>query len=93
MAERPPADIAAFLAAFKSIPPVIRRRAPELLDIIQDTVKKYRDGANIAESDGLDVVAASEEVSSVPIDDVEVTTSASTNTLNSRLWSKGMCFS
>lgn len=40
LAERTPADMAALLAVFHPVPPVIKRRARELLDAIRDTVKK-----------------------------------------------------
>lgn len=35
LAEHPPADMAALLKVFPSVPPVIRRRAKELLDVIR----------------------------------------------------------
>jgi exosome complex exonuclease RRP6 len=40
LAEQPPADMAALLHAFSSTPPVVRRRAKELLDVIRNAVKK-----------------------------------------------------
>ncbi|KAI0298162.1 ribonuclease H-like domain-containing protein [Multifurca ochricompacta] len=40
LAEQAPADMAALLHAFSSTPPVVRRRAKELLDVIRDAVKK-----------------------------------------------------
>ena len=41
IAEQPPADMAALLALFKSsIPPVVKRRAKELLTVIKDAVKR-----------------------------------------------------
>ncbi|KDR77424.1 hypothetical protein GALMADRAFT_209792 [Galerina marginata CBS 339.88] len=41
MAEQPPADMAALLAMFKSsIPPVVKKRAKELLSVIKDAVKR-----------------------------------------------------
>ncbi|KAL4249292.1 Exosome complex exonuclease Rrp6-like protein [Abortiporus biennis] len=39
LAERPPGDMASFLAMFHSVPPVLRRRGKELLDVILDAVK------------------------------------------------------
>jgi exosome complex exonuclease RRP6 len=85
LAEQPPADMAAFLATFKSVPPVIRRRAKELFDIIQETVKKYRGRVKLDEAS---VVAASDKAQDTPME-VEATTSTSTD---SRLWSKGPSF-
>jgi exosome complex exonuclease RRP6 len=90
LAERPPADMAAFLAVFKSIPPVIRRRAKKVFDLIQETVKEYRGRDNDAvEIGGLDIVITSDDVQDKPVEQVEVTAFTSTNTMDSRLWSKG----
>lgn len=41
IAERPPADMAALIGMFQSVPPVIKRRAKELFDVIKDCMKKY----------------------------------------------------
>lgn len=41
LAEQPPADMAALLKIFHSVPPVIRRRAKELLEVIRDCVKRH----------------------------------------------------
>ena len=40
LAERTPGDMASLLSVFHPVPPVIRRRAKELLDTIRDTMKK-----------------------------------------------------
>lgn len=40
LAERTPGDMASLLSVFHPVPPVIRRRAKELLDTIRDTIKK-----------------------------------------------------
>ncbi|KAI0739418.1 hypothetical protein C8Q80DRAFT_1198600 [Daedaleopsis nitida] len=40
LADRTPADMAAFLSIFRPVPPVIRRRAKELLDTIRDAAKR-----------------------------------------------------
>jgi exosome complex exonuclease RRP6 len=40
LAEQPPADMARLLHMFSSTPPVVRRRAKELLDVIRAAVKK-----------------------------------------------------
>ncbi|KAK0185739.1 ribonuclease H-like domain-containing protein [Armillaria mellea] len=41
LAENPPADMAALLRVFHSPPPVMKRRASELLDTIRDAVKAH----------------------------------------------------
>ncbi|RDB15305.1 Exosome complex exonuclease rrp6 [Hypsizygus marmoreus] len=41
LAEQPPADMAALLGTFHSIPPVIRRRAKELLEVIRESVRNH----------------------------------------------------
>lgn len=41
LAESPPADMAALLRVFHSPPPLMKRRAKELLDTIRDAVKVY----------------------------------------------------
>ncbi|KAH9979682.1 ribonuclease H-like domain-containing protein [Russula compacta] len=43
--EQPPADMAALFHAFSSTPPVVKRRAKELLDVIRNAVKKGLGGA------------------------------------------------
>ena len=44
LVEQPPADMAALLHAFSSTPPVVKRRAKELLDVIRGAVKKGLSG-------------------------------------------------
>ncbi|KAJ7638309.1 ribonuclease H-like domain-containing protein [Roridomyces roridus] len=41
LAERPPADMAALLQIFPSVPPVVRRRAKELLEAIRSCLRQY----------------------------------------------------
>ncbi|KAJ7730997.1 ribonuclease H-like domain-containing protein [Mycena maculata] len=41
LAERPPADMAALLQMFPSVPPVVRRRAKELLEAIRACLQRY----------------------------------------------------
>jgi exosome complex exonuclease RRP6 len=41
LAEQPPADLAALLKSFPSVPPVIRRRAKELLDVIRGCLTSH----------------------------------------------------
>ncbi|KAI0265554.1 ribonuclease H-like domain-containing protein [Gloeopeniophorella convolvens] len=49
LAEQPPADMAALLHAFPSTPPVVRRRAKELLDAIREAAAKPTTPAAAAE--------------------------------------------
>ncbi|EMD39730.1 hypothetical protein CERSUDRAFT_112032 [Gelatoporia subvermispora B] len=44
LAERTPADMAALLALFRPVPPVVRRRAQELLDTVRAAVKEALGG-------------------------------------------------
>ncbi|KAL0578562.1 exosome nuclease subunit [Marasmius crinis-equi] len=44
LAEQPPAEMAALLRVFHSVPPVIRRRAKELLDTIRQAVRDQLQG-------------------------------------------------
>jgi exosome complex exonuclease RRP6 len=44
LAEQPPADMAALLHAFEFTPPVVKRRAKELLDVIRDATKEGLSG-------------------------------------------------
>ncbi|KAJ7929003.1 hypothetical protein B0H13DRAFT_2652544 [Mycena leptocephala] len=41
LAERPPADMAALLQMFQPVPPVVRRRAKELLEAIRACLQRY----------------------------------------------------
>lgn len=41
LAEQPPGDMAALLRVFSSVPPVIKRRAKELLEVIRDCVRMH----------------------------------------------------
>jgi len=59
LVEKPPADMAALLFAFSSMPPVVRRCAKELLDVIRDAVKKGL--SSTAEEPGVPLLAASSE--------------------------------
>jgi exosome complex exonuclease RRP6 len=83
--------MAAFLAAFNSIPPVIRSRAKELLDVIQETAREYRDSFKTVEADDSNIESTSVSVQDMPMVEAEVIASTSTDTLNSRLWAKGLC--
>ncbi|KAI9440380.1 ribonuclease H-like domain-containing protein [Lactarius indigo] len=77
LVEQPPADMTALLHAFPSTPPVVRRRAKELLDVIRSAVRKGLSGP----------AAPSEPTPVVPSDDVssEHPTPAPTS---SSLWSR-----
>jgi exosome complex exonuclease RRP6 len=85
LVEQPPADMAALLHAFEFTPPVVKRRAKELLDIIRDAVKK---GLSGAVEDPKDVTpTASSETSVAPSKmDIDVP-SASTQPRQTSLWS------
>lgn len=41
LAEHPPADMAAMLKIFHFVPPVLKRRAKELLNIIREVIERY----------------------------------------------------
>ena len=59
LVEQPPPDMAALLHAFSSTPPVVRRRAKELLDVIRDAVRKGLSGPTpVAPSEPTPVVVA-----------------------------------
>ncbi|TDL23207.1 hypothetical protein BD410DRAFT_173443 [Rickenella mellea] len=58
LAERPPADMAGLLASFRPVPPVIRTRAKELLDVIRETVKEnLSSSAQLSSTKAPDTVA------------------------------------
>jgi len=82
LAERPPKDMAALLGMFQSVPPVIRRRAKELLDVIRESFQDY--------SAQTPVVPPSQEGTSNSVAEVvemEIDTKEDANA--SRLWSNG----
>lgn len=85
LVEQPPADMAALLHAFASTPPVVKRRAKELLDIIRDAVKKGLSGAveDLKES----LPTASSETTVAPSRMVVDVPSASTQPQQTSLWS------
>ncbi|KAN0114265.1 Ribonuclease H-like domain containing protein [Russula decolorans] len=85
LAERPPADMAALLHAFDFTPPVVKRRAKELLDIIRDAMKE---GLSGAVEDPKEVLpTASSETTVAPSKmDVDVP-SASAQLRQTSLWS------
>ena len=85
LVEQPPADMAALLHAFEFTPPVVKRRAKELLDIIRDAMKK---GLSGAVEDPKEVLpTASPETTVAPSRmDVDVP-SASTQPRQISLWS------
>ncbi|KAI9436576.1 hypothetical protein H4582DRAFT_1961712 [Lactarius indigo] len=69
LVEQPPADMAALLHVFPSTPPVVRRRAKELLDVIRSAVRKGLSGP-AAPSEPIPVVPS--EVTLEPRKEVEV---------------------
>lgn len=64
LVEQPPADMAALLHAFSSTPPVVKRRAKELLDVIRDAVRKGLSG--VAEEPRELLPASSSEATVAP---------------------------
>lgn len=88
LAERPPADMAALLATFKGIPPVVRRRAKELFDLIQSCVKEYKSTA-LADIEETPAAARTPAVPVLSIEKEVVKPVGGADTLNLRLWAKG----
>jgi exosome complex exonuclease RRP6 len=89
LAERSPTDMASLLATFKSIPPVVRRRAKELLDTIQDAMKRHRETPFATEEDQSDVAIKSIVVPIVGVEAVGAVETTAPDALSSRLWSQG----
>jgi exosome complex exonuclease RRP6 len=88
LVEQPPADMAALLHAFTSTPPVVKRRAKELLDVIRNAVKKGLSGA-VEDPRELLPTASSETTVAPSKMDVDVP-SASTQPVSqlTSLWSR-----
>ncbi|KAI0823218.1 hypothetical protein BC628DRAFT_1325541 [Trametes gibbosa] len=94
LAERTPADMAALLSVFHPPPPIIRRRAKELLDAIRETVKRVlgtvgTDGKHeqLAEANVEGVMPnGSQEVA----EEVPKTSIRSGGNTSSKLWSNGL---
>ena len=81
--------MAALLAVFHPVPPVIRRRAKELLDTIRQAVKSALSTPEAAEESSGDVETAAE---SMAVDQAENTQSppqSSTSDSTPSLWSRG----
>lgn len=85
LVEQPPADMAALLHAFTYTPPVVRRRAKELLGVIRDAVKKGLSDA-VEDSKELLPTASSETTVAPSKMDVDVP-SASAPPRQTALWS------
>ena len=84
LVEKPPADMAALLHAFDFMPPVVKRRAKELVDVIRDAVKK---GLSGAVEDPMEPIPTPSETTVAPSKlDVDVP-SASTQPGQTSLWS------
>ncbi|KAI1789123.1 hypothetical protein LXA43DRAFT_1096686 [Ganoderma leucocontextum] len=89
LAERTPADMAALLSVFRPAPPIIRRRAKELLDAIRNAVKGALGAAGPASSSAEPVTSTKEAEVAMSVDEkVEgvVTTSVS-SVASASLWS------
>ncbi|KAI9436593.1 ribonuclease H-like domain-containing protein, partial [Lactarius indigo] len=85
LVEQPPADMAALLHVFPSTPPVVRRRAKELLNVIRGAVRKGLSGP-AAPSEPTPVVPS--EVTPEPRKDVDVASQHPTPPpTSSSLWS------
>jgi exosome complex exonuclease RRP6 len=84
LVEQLPADMAALLHAFASTPPVVKRRAKELVDVIRDAMKKGLSGA-VEDPKGL-LPTASSETTAPSRMDVDAP-SASTQPRQTSLWS------
>lgn len=78
LAERPPKDIASLLALVQPVPPVLRQRAGELLEIIKVAVA--------AASDSEQVDAVSTEVVPVEEKGKEIEMDVSASVPSSHLW-------
>lgn len=90
LAERTPADMAALLSVFHPVPPVIRRRAKELLDAIRDTVKGAL-GPTAETPRATAGPSAAQEVA-MPIDEeASAAEMPKASTLSSALWANGEC--
>ncbi|KAF8652850.1 hypothetical protein AX16_004125 [Volvariella volvacea WC 439] len=51
LAERPPAEMSALLMLFNSVPPVVKRRAKELLEVVRGVVKRSLSSAQAQSQD------------------------------------------
>ena len=88
LVEQPPADMAALLHAFSSTPPVVKRRAKELLDVIRGAVKKGLSGV-VEEPEGLLPTASSEDTVAPSKMDVDVPSPSTRQTPQlTSLWSR-----
>ncbi|KAH9179270.1 hypothetical protein EDB89DRAFT_2111416 [Lactarius sanguifluus] len=85
LVEQPPADMAALLQAFRSTPPVVRRHAKELLDVIRGAVRKGL-GGPAAPSEPAPIVSS--EATPQQIMDVDVSSEhADPACASASLWS------
>ncbi|KAI9510150.1 ribonuclease H-like domain-containing protein [Russula earlei] len=88
LVEQPPADMAALTHAFSSMPPVVRRRAKELLDVIRDAVKK---GLSAAVEEPVDPPLATSSEATIRSDKMDIDTSSAPTLPTSRLNSLWSC--
>lgn len=83
--------MAALLAAFKSMPPVARRRAKELFDFIQSCVQEYKSTERADANEPLAVAVAPDSALQAESMEKEVVKPVGgADNLNLRLWAKGM---
>jgi len=83
LVERPPSDMASLAALFQPIPPVVRKRAKELLDIIKNNLGGPSKDPATPKIEGTAMV-----VENAMVKDKEI---PSTEPIVSGLWSNGKC--
>ncbi|KAM5540062.1 hypothetical protein V8D89_006202 [Ganoderma adspersum] len=88
LAERTPADMAAFLSVFHPAPPIIRRRAKELLDAIRDAVKKALGAPGPASSGAEGATSTREPEVAMSVDEKaeEVVAALASSVASTSLW-------
>jgi exosome complex exonuclease RRP6 len=90
LVEQPPVEMAALLHVFEYTPPVVKRRAKELLDVIRDAMKKAQSGV-VEDPKEILPTAPSETTVAPSKMDVDVP-SASTQPRQASLWSFNQAF-
>lgn len=96
IAEQPPADMAALLALFRSsVPPVVKRRARELLNVIKDSVKRGMVVSRMSGQGSADerpeslVPQAEEKRQDVVMLETEMKNLEKDETLSTSIWGQG----
>ncbi|KAI0060351.1 hypothetical protein BV25DRAFT_1917713 [Artomyces pyxidatus] len=92
LAERPPPDMAGLLATFQSVPPIIRRRAKELLDVVREAVARGLRSQTASEPTVTTTIASgATQVQSMDVDVSEAALSKGaevSSSLATQLWSR-----